>query len=84
LIDSTFILLKLDEEEEGVSRPVPKVQVVKSSKVLGMYFLCAPIDLDKEVVDIEEITKIRTQPKTLRQLDISPIMLPTLNSWNLG
>jgi hypothetical protein len=79
LVDLTFILPELDEEEEGASRLIPKVQVVGSSKVQ-----CTPIDLDKEMQDIEEINKTRTQLKTLRQLDVSPTMLPALKSWNLG
>jgi hypothetical protein len=84
LIDSTFILLESDEEEESASRLVPKAQVVGSTKVLGAHFLCPPIDLDTEMEDIEEINEIKTQRKTLRQLEISPTMLLALRSWNLG
>jgi hypothetical protein len=56
--------LESNEEEEGASRPIPKAQVVRITKVLRAHFRCAPIDLDKEMEDIEEINEIRTQLKT--------------------
>jgi hypothetical protein len=59
-IDPTFIVSNLEEEDEGVARLSPKVQTTRSSKILRTHFQHAPIDLDKEMEDIEEINGMKT------------------------
>ncbi len=55
-----------------------------SNKVLGVCSWCAPIDIDKEMEDMEEIGGMNTQLETSKQLEISPTLLLMLKSWNLG
>jgi hypothetical protein len=84
LIDLTFILPKLNEEDEGVARLELKVQVARTSKIPRARFWHAPIDLDKEMEDVEEVGGTSTQPKSSQRLDILPTLLSMLKSWNLG
>jgi hypothetical protein len=46
-IDLTFIVLDFEEEDEGATRAPPKIQVIRSTRVLGLHFQCALIDLIK-------------------------------------
>ncbi len=63
-IDSTFILLELDEEEGSVARPLPITLVVRISKILGTHFWHAPIDVNEEMEDVKEINGMNTQLET--------------------
>jgi hypothetical protein len=73
--------LELDKEMEGVAKPISETQVIG---VPRMPFQHATIELDEEMEDVEKIGGTSTQPKTSRQPKISPTLLPTLRSWNLG
>jgi hypothetical protein len=84
MVDPTFILSKLDKEEEGVVRSLLEVQVIKTNKVPGASFQCAPINIDVEMEDVKEVGGTSTQPETSKQLKISSTLLSRLRSWNLG
>jgi hypothetical protein len=47
---------------------------------LGTHFQHAPIELDEEMEDVEEINGMDTEPETSRQLEISPTLLLALRS----
>lgn len=63
-IDSTFILLELDEEEGAVAKPLPITLVVRISKVSGTHFWHTPIDVNEEMEDVKEINGMNTQLET--------------------
>jgi hypothetical protein len=52
LVDSRFILPKLNEEEEGVTKPILEAQATGSTKILGTHFWSAPIKFDEEMEDV--------------------------------
>jgi hypothetical protein len=83
LVDPTFILSELNKEEEGATRSLLEVQVIKTNKVLRVHFQYAPIDIDVEIEDVKEVGGTGTQLKTSKQLEISSTLLLTLRSWNL-
>ncbi len=56
----TFILLKLDEGEEGAARPVPKAHAKGTIKVLKANFWCIAIDINEEMENIKEIGGMNT------------------------
>jgi hypothetical protein len=66
LVDSTFIVLESNEKEEGVAKPQLEAQVARTNKILGVCFQHAPIDVDEEMEDIEEIGGMNTQLETSR------------------
>jgi hypothetical protein len=83
LVDPTFILLE-SNKEEGDVKPLLKAQVTRTIKVIKAHFRHTPIDINEEMEDVKEIGGTSAQPETSKQLEISPMLLPTLRSWNLG
>jgi hypothetical protein len=61
-----------------------KLQAIKSSRILGVCFWRAPIELNKKLEDIEEVGGMSTQLETSRQLEILLTLLLVLRFWNLG
>ncbi len=78
MVDSKLIIIKSDEEEEGTTKPQPEVQAGRTNRVLKAHFWHAPIDINEEMEDVEEIDGTNTQPKTLKQPKISLTLLLTL------
>jgi len=56
----TFIVLDFEEDNEGATKAPLKTQVVRSIRVLGVHFWCAPIDLNEHMNDIEEVNGMST------------------------
>ncbi len=52
MINPTFIVLNLEEEDEGATRLSSKAQAIGSSKILKARFQHAPINLDEEMEDV--------------------------------
>jgi hypothetical protein len=61
-------------------KPVLELQTIGNSKILRTRFLQAPIELNEEMEDIEEVGGMTNQPKTSRQQEISLTLLPVLRS----
>ncbi len=55
---------ELDEEEEGVAKPLSKTQITKTTRVSRTCFWCEPKDVDEEMEDIEEIDGTSAQLET--------------------
>jgi hypothetical protein len=53
------ILSKLNKED--ATEPTPEAHVEGSSKVLGVHFQHTPINLNKDMEDVEEIDGMSTQ-----------------------
>jgi len=83
LVDPTFILSE-SNREEGDVKPLLKAQATRTIKVIKAHFWHAPIDINEEMEDVKEIGGTSAQPETSKQLEISPMLLLTLRSWNLG
>jgi hypothetical protein len=60
LVGSTSIVPDF-EEDEGVARTSLKTQVARGNKVSKAHFQRAPIDLDEEMEDVEEVGGIITE-----------------------
>ncbi len=55
-----FIVLDFEEEDEGDARTPLETQVAGGNEVLGTRFWKTPIDLDKEMEDIEKVSGMIT------------------------
>lgn len=64
LEDSTFILLESNKEQETAIRPLLGIIIVGISKILGMHFWHAHVDVDEEMEDVKEIGGMNTQSET--------------------
>jgi hypothetical protein len=56
--------LNSKKEDEGGLKFPPEPQIVRGTKVLEMCFQCAPIDLNGEMKDMEELGGMKIQLET--------------------
>ncbi len=64
LVDPTFIISNLEEEDENVAKTEQETQAPRNSKIPRNFLQRAPIDLDEEMEDIKEIGGTRTPLET--------------------
>ncbi len=64
LVGLTFIVLDLEEDDEGATTFPLEIRTLGGTKVPGMLYWCAPIDLDEDMENVEELGGTNTQPKT--------------------
>jgi hypothetical protein len=64
--------------------PILEPQAIGNSRILGVCFWRAPIELNEELEDIEEVGGMSTQLETSRQLEILLTLSLVLRFWNLG
>ncbi len=86
MVDLTFIILDLEEEDEGATMSPLETWSLGGTKIPGVHSQCTPINLDENMENVEELDGTSAQPKTSWQPKpkMRPTLLLVLQSWNLG